>query len=136
MTHPQFLPSEWAPFVRGSVPQTLIFDIAAGATIAAANLMSTQQIVSVVVFIILASLTVGILVVWFLIASESARAKRETLRGWLGPYNGIVMGAPCLMLSVKRIVQWLPACFQRVGFMPNTDDAERQIGSRRILAQL
>lgn len=106
------------------------------ATIATANLTSTHQTVAVVVFMRLASLTVGIPVIWFLIAGESARAKLKTLRGWLVQYKGIIMGVLCLILGVKLIVQSLPAFFWRVGVMPNTDSAERQIGSRRILAQL
>lgn len=98
-------------FLSGLNPKNLIFDIAAAATIAAANLSTTQQIVSVLVFMILASLTVGIPVIWFLLAGESAKAKLETLRGWLVQYNWIIMGVLFLVLGVKLIGESLPAFF-------------------------
>lgn len=98
-------------FLSGLNPKNLIFDIAAGATIAASNLTTTQQIVAVLVFMILASLTVGIPVIWFLIAGESAKAKLEHLRGWLVQYNWIIMGVLFLVLGVKLIGDSLPAFF-------------------------
>lgn len=98
-------------FLSGLNPKNLIFDIAAAASIVAADLSSSQQIVAVVVFMILASLTIGIPVIWFLVAGESAKAKLDTLRGYLVQYNWIIMCVLFLVLGVKLIGQSLPAFF-------------------------
>jgi len=98
-------------FLSGLNPKNLIFDIAAAASIVAANLSSTEQIVAVVVFMILASLTVGIPVLWFLVAGESAKAKLDTLRGYLVEYNWVIMCVLFLILGVKIIGESLPAFF-------------------------
>lgn len=98
-------------FLSGLNPKNLIFDIAAAASIVAGDLTTTQQIVSVVVFMILASLTIGIPVIWYLVAGDSAKAKLDTLRGYLVRYNWVIMCVLFLILGVKLIGQALPAFF-------------------------
>jgi threonine/homoserine/homoserine lactone efflux protein len=98
-------------FLSGLNPKNLIFDIAAAASIAAADLSTTEQIVAVVVFMILASLTIGVPVIWYLVAGESAKAKLDTLRGYLVQYNWVIMCVLFLVLGVKLIGQALPAFF-------------------------
>jgi threonine/homoserine/homoserine lactone efflux protein len=98
-------------FLSGLNPKNLIFDIAAAAAIVAGDLSSSQQIVAVVVFMVLASLTIGIPVLWFLIAGESAKAKLDVLRGYLVQYNWVIMCVLFLVLGVKLIGQALPAFF-------------------------
>jgi threonine/homoserine/homoserine lactone efflux protein len=98
-------------FLSGLNPKNLIFDIAAATAIVAGDLSSSQQIVSVLVFMILASLTIGIPVLWFLVAGESAKAKLDTLRGYLVQYNWVIMCVLFLILGVKMIGQALPAFF-------------------------
>lgn len=98
-------------FLSGLNPKNLIFDIAAAAAIVAGDLSNSQQIVAVVVFMILASLTIGIPVLWFLIAGESAKAKLDVLRGYLVQYNWVIMCVLFLVLGAKFIGQALPAFF-------------------------
>jgi threonine/homoserine/homoserine lactone efflux protein len=98
-------------FLSGLNPKNLIFDIAAAAAIVAGDLSSSQQIVAVVVFMVLASLTIGIPVLWYLVAGESAKAKLDTLRGYLVQYNWVIMCVLFLILGVKLIGQALPAFF-------------------------
>jgi threonine/homoserine/homoserine lactone efflux protein len=98
-------------FLSGLNPKNLIFDIAAAAAIVAGDLSGSQQIVSVLVFMILASLTIGIPVIWYLAAGESAKTKLETLRGWLVQYNWVIMCVLFLILGAKLIGQALPAFF-------------------------
>jgi len=98
-------------FLSGLNPKNLIFDIAAAAAIVAGDLSSSQQIAAVVVFMILASLTIGIPVLWFLIAGESAKAKLDVLRGYLVQYNWVIMCVLFLVLGAKFIGQALPAFF-------------------------
>lgn len=98
-------------FLSGLNPKNLIFDIAAAAAIVAGDLSSSQQIVAVVVFMILASLTIGIPVIWYLVAGESAKAKLDTLRGYLVQYNWVIMCVLFLVLGAKLIGQSLPVFF-------------------------
>jgi threonine/homoserine/homoserine lactone efflux protein len=102
---------EMGAFLSGLNPKNLIFDIAAATAIVAGNLSSSQQIVAVLLFMILASLTIGIPVIWFLVAGESAKAKLDTLRGFLVRYNWVIMCVLFLILGVKMIGQALPAFF-------------------------
>jgi threonine/homoserine/homoserine lactone efflux protein len=98
-------------FLSGLNPKNLIFDIAAAATIVAGDLGSGQQIAAVIVFMLLASLTVGLPVVWFLAAGESAKKKLDTLRGYLVQYNWVIMMVLFIVLGAKLIGQALPAFF-------------------------
>lgn len=98
-------------FLSSLNPKNLIFDIAAAATIVAGDLTSSEQIISVVVFMILASLTIGVPVIWYLLAGESAKAKLDVLRGYLVKYNWVIMCVLFLILGVKLIGQALPALF-------------------------
>lgn len=98
-------------FLSGLNPKNLIFDIAAAAAIVSGDLTTSQEIVSALIFIILASLTIGIPVIWYLVAGDSAKAKLETLRGWLVQYNWVIMGVLFLVLGAKLIGQALPAFF-------------------------
>lgn len=98
-------------FLSGLNPKNLIFDIAAAASIVAGDLTSSQQIIAVIVFMILASLTIGIPVIWYLVAGESAKAKLDTLRVYLVKYNWVIMCVLFLILGVKIIGQSLPAFF-------------------------
>lgn len=98
-------------FLSGLNPKNLIFDIAAAAAIVAGDLSSSQQIVAVVIFVILASLTIGVPVLWYLVAGESAKAKLDVLRGYLVQYNWVIMCVLFLVLGAKFIGQALPAFF-------------------------
>lgn len=98
-------------FLSGLNPKNLILGIAAAAAIVAGNLTSSQQIAAVLVFMVLASLTIGIPVLWYLAAGERAKAKLDTLRGWLVQYNWVIMCVLFLILGVKLIGDALPAFF-------------------------
>lgn len=98
-------------FLSGLNPKNLIFDIAAAASIVAGDLSTTQQIVAILVFMLLASLTIGIPVIWYLVAGERAKAKLDTLRGYLVQYNWVIMMVLFLVLGAKLIGQSLPAFF-------------------------
>jgi hypothetical protein len=96
-------------FLSSLNPKNLLLDIAAAATIVAGELTSSQQVVAVVVFMILASLSIGLPVIWYLVAGESAKAKLDVLRGYLVEYNWVIMSVLFLILGVKLIGQAIPA---------------------------
>ena len=58
-----------------------------------------------------AILGIGIPVLWFLIAGESAKVKLDVLRGYLVQYNWVIMCVLFVVLGVKFIGQALPAFF-------------------------
>lgn len=98
-------------FLSGLNPKNLIFDIAAATTIVAGNLTTTQQIVSILVFMILASVTIGGPVIWFLVAGDSAKVTLGKLRVWLVQNNAVIMCVLFLVLGIKLIGQSLGAFF-------------------------
>ena len=97
--------------LSGLNPKNLIFDIAAASSIVAGDLTSSQQIVAVVVFMILASLTIGTPVIWYLVAGESAKGTLDKLRVWLVQNNAAIMCVLFLIIGAKLIGQALPAFF-------------------------
>ena len=96
-------------FLSGLNPKNLIFDIAAAAAIAGASLSTGQQIGATLLFMIVASLTVAIPVIWFLVAGDGAKGTLDTLRGWLVQNNAVIMMVLFLVLGASIIGKALPA---------------------------
>jgi threonine/homoserine/homoserine lactone efflux protein len=64
-------------FLSGLNPKNLIFDIAAGTSIASSGASTSEQIIAMLVYALLATLTVGVPVVWYLVAPDSASKELE-----------------------------------------------------------
>jgi len=89
--------------MSGVNPKNLIFDIAAGTSIAQAGLSTGSEIVAMFVFVVLASVTVAGVVIWYLIAGKSAEAKLTELKGWLTRNNATVMAVLLLVIGVSQV---------------------------------
>jgi len=98
-------------FLSGLNPKNLIFDIAAGTTIASADLSNSEQIVAAAIFMIIASITVAGPVIWFLIAGDKAKGTLDSLRGWLVQNNAVIMSVLFLILGASMLGKALPAFF-------------------------
>jgi threonine/homoserine/homoserine lactone efflux protein len=98
-------------FLSAINPKNLLLTIAAGTSIAAADLSTTDQIVAALVFMVIASVSVGGLVIWYMVAGESAKGKLDSLRGWLVAHNNIIMCVLFLLIGVNLIGKALPAFF-------------------------
>jgi threonine/homoserine/homoserine lactone efflux protein len=89
--------------MSGLNPKNLIFDIAAGTSIAQANLSTAGQIVAMLIFVVVASVTVGGVVIWYLVAGTSAEAKLNETKTWLTRNNATVVAVLLLVLGVSQV---------------------------------
>jgi threonine/homoserine/homoserine lactone efflux protein len=89
--------------LAGINPKNLLLCLGAGTTIGAAHLSGGQDAVAVVVFTLLASSTVAIPVLGFLVARDRMAGPLDRLRGWLTQNNAAVMAVLLLVLGVALI---------------------------------
>ena len=82
-------------------PKNLGLTIAAASTISAAGLTSGEEITVLVVFVLLASLTVAIPVFANLIAGEKAAPTLDSMKGWLIANNATVTAVLFVVLGAK-----------------------------------
>jgi threonine/homoserine/homoserine lactone efflux protein len=89
--------------MSGINPKNLIFDVAAGTSIAQAGLSTGEQIVVMLVFTVLASISVVGVVIWYLIAGKSAEARLDLMNVWLTRNNAVVMAVLLLVFGVSQV---------------------------------
>ena len=77
--------------LSGVYPKSLIFNIAAGSAIAQADLSLQKTIALVVVYVLFASVSVGVPVIWHLAAPSSAAQRMEAWKIWLTANNVVIM---------------------------------------------
>lgn len=82
-------------------PKNLGLTIAAAATISAGGLSGSEEIIVLVVFVALASLTVAVPVIVNLIAGEKAAPTLNTMKEWLIANNATVMAVLFIVLGAK-----------------------------------
>ena len=84
-------------------PKNLLLVIAAAVTIAQAGLGTGQQVVALVIFVLIGSVTVALAVVYSLLGGEGAAARLEEAKGWLVANNATVMFILLLVFGVVLI---------------------------------
>lgn len=84
-------------------PKNLALCISAGATVGDADLALDDVIVSVAVFVVLASVTVVAPVLAYLVAPASMSGRLEDLRAWLTVNNTTVLAVLLLVLGVSLV---------------------------------
>ncbi|MFI5040267.1 MAG: GAP family protein [Acidimicrobiales bacterium] len=94
-----------AALLGGVNPKNLVLSAAAGASIAQADLSGGGQVVVLAVFVVLASLTVAIPVVYALVGGAGARATLDGWKAWLEHNNAAVMTVLFLVFGVVLISQ-------------------------------
>jgi hypothetical protein len=87
----------------GVNPKNLGLTIAAGSTIAASGLAVGQQVVVSAVYVVLASLTVVLPVLYHLVARERATRALDRMKEWLMANNATVMFVLFLVLGAKLV---------------------------------
>lgn len=90
-------------------PKNLLLGASAGVTLGGAGLGIGDMVVVVVIYTLLASSTVLIPVVGYLIASERLRAPLGRLRDWLQAENAVIMTVLLLVLGVVIIGKGIAA---------------------------
>ena len=87
--------------LAGVNPKNLGLTIAAASTISAAGLSSGEEITVLVVFVVLASLTVAVPVIANLLAGEKAAPTLNSMKEWLVVNNATVMAVLFVVLGAK-----------------------------------
>jgi threonine/homoserine/homoserine lactone efflux protein len=95
--------------LSGVNPKNLALTLAAGVTIAAAGLSTTQTIVALAVFIIIACVTVAAPVVVYSVLGDKATPTLNSWKDWLTYNNSAVMMVLCLVIGVVLIGKGLGA---------------------------
>jgi Sap, sulfolipid-1-addressing protein len=86
--------------LSGLNPKSLAFTLTAAVTIAQAELTMGQQLISVVVYVVLASIGVAVPVLWYFLAQESASRTLAEWRVWLTANYATIMAVVFLLFGV------------------------------------
>jgi threonine/homoserine/homoserine lactone efflux protein len=84
-------------------PKNLIMAAGAGIAIGDSNLDSSQTVVIIVVYTVIAASTVAVPVIGYLVAAGRMAEPLESLRGWLVRENTVVMAILLLVIGVVMI---------------------------------
>jgi Sap, sulfolipid-1-addressing protein len=92
----------------GVNPKNLMLSAAAGAALAGLGLSTGDAAGSLIVFVVIASLTIATPVVYYLVGGERAKARLDDLKDWLAVHNNAVMAVLFLVFGAKLIADGLP----------------------------
>ncbi len=94
--------------LAGVNPKNLMLAAAAGAALAALGLSTGDTVGSLIVFVVIASLTIAGPVVYYLLGGQDAKAQLDEMKNWLGQHNNAVMAVLFLVFAAKLIADGLP----------------------------
>lgn len=94
--------------LAGVNPKNLMLSLAAGAALAQLGLTTSDTVWSLVLFVVVASLTIALPVGYYLVGGASARQRLDDLKEWLILHNSAVMTVLFLVLGVDLIATALP----------------------------
>lgn len=95
--------------LSGVNPKNLALILGAGVSIAAAGLNSTQTIIALIVFIIIACVSVAAPVIIYLVMGDKATPTLNSWKAWLTHNNATVMMVILLLFGVKLLADGLGA---------------------------
>ena len=84
-------------------PKNLLMAVGAGVDIGGGGLDVGEAAIVIVIFVLLASASVAVPVVGYLVAAERVKAPLESMRAWLGQNNAVVMSILLLVIGVVVI---------------------------------
>ncbi len=94
--------------LAGVNPKNLILTIGAAVGLAQLGISTGDAVVSMAVFVVVASLTIASPVVYYLVGGASAKATLDDLKGSLAVHNPAVMTVLFLVLGADLIAKGLP----------------------------
>jgi Sap, sulfolipid-1-addressing protein len=106
----QFTPGKafgFAAVLAGVNPKNLGLTLAAALSIAEANVSDAESWIMLAVFVIIASLTVAVPVLYYLFAGQSAEKTLTIWKNWLAANNATVMCILLLVLGMLLVGQGL-----------------------------
>lgn len=93
--------------LAGVNPKNLLLTVGAAAGLAQLGISTTDAVVSLIVFVVVASVTIGGPVIYYLVGGEKAKAELDELKGWLAAHNAAVMTVLFLVFGVDLIAKGL-----------------------------
>ncbi len=97
----------FAALLAGTNPKNLVLTLTAALSIAQANLSGAQPWIVLAVFVIIASVTVAVPVLYYLFAGQSAEKTLTSWKAWLAANNATVMFILLLILGMVLVGQGL-----------------------------
>jgi hypothetical protein len=94
--------------LAGVNPKNLLLTLAAAAGLAQLGLSTTDAVVSLLVFVLVASLTIAGPVVYYVVGGAHAKAKLDSLKSWLAVHNAAVMAVLFVVFGVDLIAKGIP----------------------------
>jgi hypothetical protein len=94
--------------LAGVNPKNLLLTVAAATGLAQLGIPTGDAVVSLVVFVVVASLTIAGPVVYMLLGGARAKAQLDELKGWLGEHNAAVMAVLFVVFGVNLIAAGIP----------------------------
>jgi Sap, sulfolipid-1-addressing protein len=89
--------------LAGVNPKNLLLAAGAGAAVAGLALPTSRAVVSLLVLVVVASLTIAVPVVYDLVGGEAARTRLDAVKDWLAMHNDAVMTVLLLVLGVNLV---------------------------------
>ena len=89
-------------------PKNLLLSLGAGSSLAQLGVSTSQAVVSLLVFVVVASTTIAGPLVYYLARGERAGKQLDAAKGWLVLHNGAVMTVLFVVLGVDLISKGLP----------------------------
>jgi threonine/homoserine/homoserine lactone efflux protein len=93
--------------LSGVNPKNLALSLAAGASLAQVGATGGEAVAGLLAFVIIASLSIGIPVVFYLFGGDRAAGVLDRWKGWLSTHNDAVMGVLFLVFGVVILGQGL-----------------------------
>jgi threonine/homoserine/homoserine lactone efflux protein len=97
-----------ALLLAGVNPKNLLLAVGAGGAVAGLGLSTTDAVVSLAVFVVIASLTIAVPVLYYLVGGDTARTTLDRVKEWLTLHNDAVMTVLFLVLGVNLISKGIP----------------------------
>jgi len=94
--------------LAGVNPKNLLLTLGAAVGLAQLGLPTSDAVVSLIVFVVVASLTIACPVVYYLVGGAHAKAELDSLKGWLALHNAAVMAVLFVVFGVDLIAKGIP----------------------------
>ena len=94
--------------LAGVNPKNLMLAASAGAALAGLGLSTGEAVGSLIVFVVVASLSIAAPVFYCLVGGEKAKARLDEMKDWLVLHNDAVMAVLFLVFGAKLIADGLP----------------------------
>jgi hypothetical protein len=97
-----------AMLLAGVNPKNLLLSLGAGASLAQTGVASSDALVALLVYVIVASVTIAGPVIYYFVGGDKAKEALDSTKGWLAVHNAAVMMVLFVVFGVKLIADGLP----------------------------